>query len=219
MHDGIIITIICFYLQWRQGQVATCRNTIVSAHSSNATEDNWFLTQFISRSTAQAPTYNLPITVKVSYSFLSCVPRRFRLHYYPSASSSSGTANYIHIGDVNTNTNILQSSTFTFNLGSQYGGFYLGFQDQDSCSTIERVQVYRTICPSRTEGLVTYPETPTGTSAVSVTHQCVANADRVSGGGLMCNTDGSWSGSPSCSCVAGHILNGRNCQGSILNNY
>ena len=79
--------------------------------------------------------------------------------------------------------------------------------------------MYRTICPSRTEGLVTYPETPTGTSAVSVTHQCVANADRVSGGGLMCNTDGSWSGSPSCSCVAGHILNGRNCQGSILNNY
>ena len=156
--------IICFYLQWQRGQILTCRNTIVSRHSSNTAEDNWFSTQFISRSTAQAPTYDLPITVKLSHSFLSCVPKRIRLHYYPSASdpgSSSGTANYIHFGDVNTNTNTLQTSAFTFNLGSQYGGFYLGFQDQDSCGTIERVQVYRTICPSRTEGLVTYPETPT----------------------------------------------------------
>ena len=75
--------------------------------------------------------------------------------------------------------------------------------------------MYRTICPSRTEGLVIYPETPTGTSAVSVTHQCTANAD-VNGVGLMCNTDGSWSGSPSCSCAPGHILNGGNCQGNFV---
>ena len=53
--------------------------------------------------------------------------------------------------------------------------------------------MYRTICPSRTEGLVTYPETPTGTSAVSVTHQCAANAE-VSGGGLM--VSGSLSSAP-----------------------
>ena len=93
--------IICFYLQWQRGQSFTCRNTIVSRHSSNTAEDSWFSTQFISRSTAQAPTY-VPITVKLSHSFLSCVPKRIRLHYYPSASdpgSSSGTANYIHIGD------------------------------------------------------------------------------------------------------------------------
>ena len=71
--------------------------------------------------------------------------------------------------------------------------------------------MYRTICPSRTEGLVIYPETPTGTSAVSVTYQCMANAEVR----LMCNTDGSWSGSPSCSCIPGHILDGGNCRGEI----
>ena len=155
--------------------------------------------------------------MNVSHTFLSCTPNLFRLHFYPSASnpgSSSGISNYIHIGNVDPSTNSLQTSTFTFNLASQYSGFYLGFQDQDSCGTVERVQVYRTICPSRTEGLVMYPETPTGTSVVSVTHQCIANAE-VSGGGLMCNTDGSWSGSPSCSCVSGHILDGGNCQGEI----
>ena len=85
--------------------------------------NNNALTEYMG-STAQAPTYDLPITVKLSHSFLSCVPKRIRLHYYPSASdpgSSSGTANYIHFGDVNTNTNTLQTSAFTFNLGSQYG--------------------------------------------------------------------------------------------------
>ena len=60
---------------------------------------------------------------------------------------------------------------------------------------------------------MTYPLTPAGNSAVSVTHQCKANAE-VSGGGLVCHTDGSWSGSPSCSCVPGHILNRGNCEGN-----
>ena len=50
-----------------------------------------------------------------------------------------------------------------------------------------------------------------------MTHQCAANAE-VNGGGLMCNTDGSWSGSPSCSCVAGHRLMGGNCQGIVIQN-
>ena len=161
--------------------------------------------------------------MNISHTFLSCTPNLIRLHYFPRGSIPAagriiGTNNYIHIGDVDTSANSLQTSTFTFNLASQYSGFYLGFQDQDSCGTVERVQVYRTICPSHTEGLVIYPETPTGTSAVSVTHQCIANAE-VSGGGLMCNTDGSWSGSPSCSCVSGYILNGGNCQGSIIQSY
>ena len=143
----------------------------------------------------------------------------FGLYYYPSASepsssSKQNTANYIHIGDVTTTNTDEQIESFSFNLGSQFGGFYLAFRDQDSCASVNRVQVYRdSICPQRTEGLVRYPETPTGTTAVSVTHQCAANA-HVSGGGLMCNPDGSWSGSPSCSCVSGYRVVATTCQGT-----
>ena len=158
-------------------------------------------TQFISRSTAQ-PSNIFSFFVNVTYDFLSFNPRRFGLYYYPSASepsssSKQNTANYIHIGDVTATNGDEQTESFSFNLGSQFGGFYLAFRDQDSCGAVQRVQVYRGTCPQRTEGLVIYPETPAGTAAVPVTHQCAANAN-VSGSGLMCNLNGSWwSGSPS----------------------
>ena len=104
--------------------------------------------------------------------------RNFGLYYYPSASepsssSKQNTANYIHIGDVTTNNGDEQTELFSFNLESQFGGFYLAFRDQDSCASISRVQVYRSKCPQHTEGLVRYPETPAGTAAVFVTHHTV----------------------------------------------
>ena len=212
--------IIVIFVQWRRGSNANCRSTMEAGHDSNSNEDNWVATQFISRSTAQPPSYNLPIYVNVTYNFLSCTPKRFGLYYYPSASepsssSKQNTANYIHIGDVTATNGAEQTESLSFNLGSQFGGFFLAFRDQDSCAGISRVKVYRGTCPQRTEGLVIYPETPAGTVAVSVTHQCAANAN-VSGSGLMCNPDGSWSGSPSCSCVPGYRAVTTTCQGAIL---
>ena len=209
------------FLQWRRGSTANCRSTMEAGHDSNFSEDNWVATQFISRSTAQPPSYDLPVYVNVTYNFLSCTPKRFGLYYYPSASepsssSKQNTANYIHIGDVTATIRDEQIESFSFNLGSQFGGFYLAFRDQDSCAGISRVQVYRGTCPQRTEGLVRYPETPAGTVAVSVTHQCVANASVSGSGGLICNPDGLWSGSPSCSCVPGYRAVATTCQGTNI---
>ena len=206
-----------FLLQWRRGQIALCRNTIVSRFSRTPAEDNWVTTQFIKRATTEDPTHDLPITVNVTHSFLSCTPKTFAVYYYPSVSdpgSSEGIHNYRHIGRITTTNKGLQTSSFTFNLTSQYSGFYLGFRDQDSCGTIQRCQVYRDICPSRKEGMAIYPETPVGTSAVPVTHQCIENAE-VSDEGLMCHPDGSWSGLATCSCVAGHVLERGQCRGII----
>ena len=101
---------------------------------------------------------------------------------------------------------------FNFALGSQYEGFYLAFRDQNSCGQIRRVMVYHNICPRRTEGLVIYPETPTGNTSVPVSHECAANAE-MTGGGLLCAPDGTWSGSPSCGCVPRYRLVGSECQG------
>ena len=91
-------------------------------------------------------------------------------------------------------------------------GFYLAFRDQNSCGRILRVMVYRNICPQRTEGLVIYPETPTGPTSVPVSHECTANAE-VTGGCLFCTPNGTWSGSPSCGCVPGYRLAGSECKG------
>ena len=210
--------IIVIFLQWRRGANTHCRSTMQARQQGNSSEDNWVATQFISRSTAQPPSYDLPIFVNVTYKFLTCNPRRFGLYYYPSASEPSSsskqdTSNYIHIENVTATNGNEQTESFSFNLGSQFGGFYLAFRDQDSCGSVNRVQVYRGTCPQRTEGLVIYPETPAGIAAVSVTHQCAANAN-VSGSGLMCNPDGPWSGSPSCSCVPGYRAVTTTCQGT-----
>ena len=187
----------------------------------NSNEDNWVATQFISRSTAQPPSYDLPIFVNVTYKFLTCNPRRFGLYYYPSASepstsSKQNTSNYMHIGDVVSTNGDERTTSFVFGLDSHSTGFYLAFQDQDSCASINRVQVYREnrVCPQRKEGLVTYPETPTSAIAVSVAHQCADNAV-VSGGVLVCNPDGTWSGSPLCSCAPGYRLDQSTCKGTI----
>ena len=68
------------------------------------------------------------------------------------------------------------------------------------------------LCPRCTEGLVIYPA---GTTSVPVSHECAANA-AVTGGGLMCAPNGTWSGSPSCGCNPGHQIVGSECQGIVL---
>ena len=182
--------------------------------TSGASEDNWAATQFITLGTAQSPSYAVPITINVTSSYDNCAcPKSYEVHYSPSASASSSAqstaSGYMSLGTVSTT-----SETLSFNLGPQYGGFYLGFRDQDSCSSMNRLMVYRGTCPSRSEGLVVYPETPTGTSAVSVRHQCVANTAEVTEDQLMCSTSGTWSGSPVCQCKPGHrLVGGNSCQG------
>ena len=74
---------------------------------------------------------------------------------------------------------------------------------------VHDVIVYRNIlCPLHTEGLVIYPETPTGNTVVPVSHECAGNA-AVTGGGLMCTPNGTWCGSPSC---GRHRIVGSECQ-------
>ena len=141
------------------------------------------------------------------------------MYVYPTTSqdtedSKTNTSNYFNIGEVRDSTSE-RTASFGFNLQPQHRGFYLAFRDQDSCGRILRVRVYHNICPQRTEGLVIYPETPTGNTNVSVDHECGANAE-VTGGSLVCNPSGTWSGSPSCGCVPGYIhrLSGTECRGN-----
>ena len=204
--------------QWVRGLSALCRSTIQARCTEGAAEDNWLSSQYISRDTVQSPSYDLPIHINIRYRFGFCdCPRRYGVYVYPTTSQAidnSQTANYVKIGEVSDSTSEATAS-FSFILESQYRGFYLAFRDQDSCGRILRVMVYRNICPQRTEGLAIYPETPAGTTSVSVSHKCAANA-AVTGGGLMCAPNGTWSGSPSCGCNAGHQLVGSECQGKAI---
>ena len=63
-----------------------------------------------------------------------------------------------------------------------------------------------------------YPNTPVGASDVTTSASCEANAAVNPGASLSitCNTDGTYSGSPNCSCAGGYLLTGETCTGEIM---
>ena len=171
-------------------------------------ENNWVSTQFISKTTVQSPQYSLPIVVNITYQFISCdCPRMFKLHYYQRDTASEAarqvTSNYVLLGTLSGATT-LTTTSLSFNLTAQNNGFYIGFQDQNSCGTVERLQVYRVVCPQQIVGLAVYPETPTGVVNVAVTSGCSANSALIVGGTLQCSPTGEWLGSAVCQCAPGY---------------
>ena len=59
-----------------------------------------------------------------------------------------------------------------------------------------------------------YPDTPISSSATLVLATCKDNAIG-SSLNVTCNTDGTFSGSPNCSCAGGHFESGESCYGEI----
>ena len=143
-----------------------------------------------------------------------------KLYYYPSNGPiASGdhldTGNYILIGSAA--FNIFDTHTLTFSLGSQYDRFHIAILEENSCFNLKRLQVSYRICPTETTGLIIYPDTPIGASAETVAASCTDGADVSPGSSLSvtCNTDGTFSGSPSCSCSGGYFLSGESCHRKI----
>ena len=69
---------------------------------------------------------------------------------------------------------------FRFKPSSNANGFYLGIEDTGTCGSIERVTVYYRIIPSRTDGLIYYPEIPLppvgSPDTITRTAVCAANS-------------------------------------------
>lgn len=130
----------------------------------------------------------------------------FNVNYYPRNSSSESdrrvVANYLPVGTLSTAT-VTTTTSLTFNLSTQHSGFYIGFQDQNSCASVSRLQVYRVVCPQRSVGFAVYPVTPTAFGKVSVTAGCVTNGGLIAGK-LECSPTGEWVGEASCGCLPGY---------------
>ena len=160
--------------------------------------------------------YDVTITVNVTYGITNCNTSRgcigrFNIHNYKvdspqSRSTYRDTRRYSLIGTADTRF-IRTTETFEFTLSASERGFYLAFRDEGTCGTINRVIVYRQRCPAQQIGLVVYPEIPSPASGtVEAEASCVENAHAVSDLGLMCDSEGTWTGSPLCSCDAGYKL-------------
>ena len=111
-----------------------------------------------------------------------------RLLYYPSDGQIANGAqliadNYNFIASLCFGLSTEEKSV-TFSLGGQYDRFYIAIVAKNTHFTLKRLLVSYEVCPTKTEGLVVYPDTPIGANAATVSAKCKANADVVPGGSL-----------------------------------
>ena len=95
-------------------------------------------------------------------------------------------------------------------------GMIIAFRDTGGCTTLYRLIVRYTYCPSTIRDLITFPKTVVRNSVVSVKGQCQATAALQSSSQpeMLCLTNGKWSTlSGSCICNAGFSYKSGVCKG------
>ena len=216
-------------LQWQHGTGGLCAyQAQVCGYSSSGPQDNWLFTQYISKTPTAADTYTVRVYVNITYQFLSCREMGgcrsvFRLQNYitnseqqsltcSQTSQFSGSAimpSNIITGSSNSET----TKTRYFDMTATQDGFYFALQDigdadlYGTCVAVSRLIIYRHKCRAQAVGLVRYPVTQAPASGtVSVTIQCVPNAQRSSSSLIVsCGSDGYWgSEHPTCECNLGY---------------
>ena len=198
------------------------------------TQDNWIITQHISRMVNGTALQQ--VTVQVDFLMNTCdiennCRRSFAIHKYETSTINTAAArnlsNYEHVGKIvprDGSGSVIENGSVNINFatGLETTGFYLGIQDETSCVVIHRVLVFYYVCPAVTSDLITRPETIApiigGTAPVQVVGQCVENASPESGvqPRLTCSQKGVWSGA-GCVCNPGFkpSSDGRSCEGML----
>ena len=217
LYNNLLCT--CHPLQWIAGSGGSCREQlrICDYRRPIQPQNNWVFTQFINYLEATE------VFVNVTYQYISCVNNARRgcstlyttaYVYEPEDSRTNNgrtdPANYesnhpevLGIDDGEGRGEKL----FTFKPSSNANGFYLGIQDTGTCGSIERVTVYYRIIPSRTDGLIYYPEIPLppveSTDTITRTAVCAPHS---TGFNLTLTADsrGVVEGDPSCLCDPGY---------------
>lgn len=187
--------------------------------------NNWIFTQYIPR---QQLNYNTTIYVNVTLRITtSCAgttcPRFVLVHNYvvngpQNADVFTNPSTYSLIGIITASTILPFTTTLTFTLKAGNGGFYLGFRDQGSCTSLNRVNVYNYQCPQKQVGLVNQFLTAAPTiqnSPMTISASCVSGSFNTTSLDLFCNSTGIWSGFSTCICntSGGYRDTGGKCEG------
>ena len=221
-----------FPLQWDQASSSNCRVTVNVCGSSAGTQDNWIITQHISRMVNGTALQQ--VTVQVDFMMNTCdilnnCRRSFAIHKYETSTINTTAArnlsNYEFVGRIvprDGSGSVRENASVNINFDTEATGFYLGIQDETTCIVIHRVLVFYYVCPAETSDLITRPETIAPISGASqVVGQCVENARPESGAGpiFVCSQEGVWSPNIGTGCVCGSGFqsssDGRSCVGML----
>ena len=208
--------------------------TLAVCGFSAGTQDNWIITQHISRMVNG--TALRQVTAQVDFVMNTCdiqnnCRRSFAIHKYETSTINTTVArnlsNYEFVGlivprDGSGTVRENGSVNINFATDSEATGFYLGIQDEGSCLVIHQVLVFYYVCPAETDKLITRPETIAPIIGASqVVGQCVENARPENGAGpiFVCSQEGVWSSNIGTGCVCGSGFqsssDGRSCVGML----
>ncbi|KAM6963135.1 ephrin type-B receptor 1-like [Aplochiton taeniatus] len=207
-------------------------NTIRTYQVCNVFEpsqNNWLLTTFMDRRSAQRVYVEIRFTVRDCGSIpsvLGSCKETFNLYYLETdrpVAASRGLDYWANAPFLKVDTIAADESFSQVDFGGRlmkvnmevrsfgplsHQGFYLAFQDLGACMSLLSVRVSYRKCPSVVQNFAIFPETLTGaesTSLVIARGVCIANAEEVDVPiKLYCNGDGEWMVPiGSCSCKAG----------------
>ena len=222
-------------LQWGQSSSSTCRVTVSVCGFESGRQDNWLITQHISRMVNGTALQQ--VTVQVDFIMNTCdvdnnCRRSFAIHKYETSTINTTAArnlsNYEFVGRIvprDGSGTVRENGSVNINFATEATGFYVGIQDETSCIVIHRVLVFYYVCPAVTSNLISRPET-TGpmigaSTPVEVVGQCIDNAspeNRV-GAGLTCSQKGVWSVNSGAGCVCNpgyqSSSDGHSCEGML----
>jgi len=231
-----IICPLVLLVQWDQQTGAICQQTVQVCGFPVGPQNNWLITQHISRQLSDGQLLNY-VSVQVEYELNGCdVSRQCRQSFdvfrWDTSDIDSAAArdisNYMFVERISpedTSGTVLTNSTLTMDLTSvTETGLYLALVDLSTCILVHRLLVFYYVCPAETSNLITRPETIAPESAIP--GQCAENSSPTSSDQplVSCTDMGTWDTIIGCACDPGFqgvTENGTvtSCSGAISNMY
>ena len=142
-------------LQWIQSSSSDCRAVLNVCGFRAGRQDNWLITQHISRMINGTALQQ--VTVQVDFIMNTCniqnnCRRAFAIHKYETSTINTTAArtlsNYEFVSQIvpkDGSGNVRENKSVELSFATQATGFYVGIQDETACIVIHRVLVF-TMC-------------------------------------------------------------------------
>ena len=207
-------------LQWFQLSSAPCSGNIFVCGFSAGAQENWLITQHISRQLSGGQLLG-SVTVKIEYEFQLCSWERqcvqnFELHKWETSAVDSNIAkkieNFVWVEsfppNISNNGSGTQRGRIDVEFDTGESGIYLALVDRGTCIFVHRVLVFYNgvICSGGQTGLIRHPEVlPPQERVVG---KCAGNSSTLSGLDpvIQCTDEGSWNVLTPCLCGPGFEL-------------
>ena len=209
--------------QWDEGTSVACEVTVGVCGFTAGTQENWLITQHISRELAGGQRLQ-KVTARFHFTLNGCdITRQCRQSFdvykwqtsTANRTAARNTDSYERVGRVfpdDTSGTVLSNQSVDIEFDAE-SGFYLAVVDWTTCIVIQRILVFYYVCVGETSDLITRPETiDVGTI---VTGECVENGSPDGGPNplVRCGDEGQWEIILPCRCNPGYERNGSQCSG------